>query len=149
MGGRNRLSHSQFHQRSRRGRRRPRGSTKHRAISTKERRSTIARGWGSKWFGTKCFFIFPFIRIGEGGSTFLGWTSWPPVTRMGSIEIQVGIGIEIDGGGCPTRVGCSWAFAFSYAASLRGKATNDRLHGGALTRVLVACMVVFPVVAGK
>ncbi len=44
----------------------------------------------------------------------------------------------IDGGGCPTRVGCSWAFAFSCAASLRAKATSDRLHGGALTRVPIA-----------
>ncbi len=57
---------------------------------------------------------------------------------MGSIEIQIGVGIEIDGGGFPARVGCSWAFAFSCAASLRRKATSDRLHRAALTRVLVA-----------
>jgi len=78
------------------------------------------------------------IRIGERGSPFLGWTSWSPVSRMGPIEIQIGVGIEIDGGGCPARVGCSWAIAFSCAASLRRKATSDRLHGAALTRGLVA-----------
>ncbi len=65
------------------------------------------------------------------------WRVLSPEVK-GYLATQIQIGIEIDGGGCPTRVGCSWAFAFSCASSLRRKATNDRLHGGALIDLAVA-----------